>query len=297
MVEPGLEPTSKRRSSGAGGLPTPAEALCELAGVTLVITATLSAVTVFFSTSSPVAGWLTSPDLRRLGVGLVAVTAAATVTYSPLGMRSGGHLNPALTVGFSSLGKLRWRGAVAYIACQLAGAILGATLVLVLWRQWARGVDVGASMPGRLGLPAAFMAELALTFLLATVIFHFVDRPRVMRFTPVASATLTLLCVLFEAPASTTSLNPARTLGPDIVGHFFDAWWLYLTAPLIGAALAAVVFSLMRGKIACGKLVHSDRYVCHFRHCAYREGTIGHRGKAGEQPLDEDLGPARADVA
>lgn len=252
----------------------------------IVISATLSAVTLFFSTRSPVALHLTDPGLRRLGVGVVAVAAAAAVTYSPLGMASGGHLNPSLTVGFCSLGKLRWPGAVTYMVCQLTGAVLGATLVLVVWREWATTVAVGASMPGHLGLPAAFLAELVATFLLAFVIFHFVDRPRVMRFTPVASGVLTVLCVLLEAPASTTSLNPARTLGPDVVGGRFDAWWIYLIAPPLGAALAALAFSAMRGSIACGKLVHSDRYVCHFRDCAYRNGTIGRRGKPGERPLD-----------
>jgi glycerol uptake facilitator-like aquaporin len=114
------------------------------------------------------------------------------------------------------------------------------------------------------------VAELVLTFVVVSVVFHFVDRPRLMRLTPIAAGLTTLLCVLIEAPASTTSLNPARTLGPDVVDGTFRGVWIYLLAPPLGALLAAMLFRHTRGEVPCAKLVHTDDYVCHFRDCAYR---------------------------
>jgi len=195
------------------------------------------------------------------------------VIYSPLGRRGGGHLHPALTFGFLRLGKLRWQGAAAYVAAQILGTLAAAALVLVVWGSWARSVDLGATTPGPLGPWAALAAELLLTFALVSVVFHFVDRPRLMRFTPVAAGLTTLACVLVEAPASTTSLNPARTLGPDVVTGSYRGLWIYLLAPPLGAVLAAVVFRRTRGEVPCAKLVHTDDYVCHFRDCAYRKAA------------------------
>jgi len=117
---------------------------------------------------------------------------------------------------------------------------------------------------------AAFGAEVAVTFLLATLVFHFVDRPRLMRFTPIAAGLLVATFVVIEAPVSGTSLNPARTLGPAVVGATFTALWVYLLAPPLGALLAAAVFSRSRGEVACGKLVHTGDYPRPFRNCAYR---------------------------
>ena len=255
------------------GIPPPREWLTELVGTAALMAIGLSAVVLLFSTRSPLATRLTDPEVRRLVAGAFFVGTAAAVIYSPLGRRGGGHLNPALTFGFLHLGKLRWQGAVAYIGAQLCGALAAAVLVLLVWGQWARAVNLGATAPGRLGPWAALAAEFFLTFVLVSVVFHFVDTPRLMRFTPVAAGLTTLLCILIEAPASTTSLNPARSLAPDVVAGSFKGLWIYLLAPPLGALVAAVAFRRTRGEIACAKLIHTDDYVCHFRDCAYRKAA------------------------
>jgi aquaporin Z len=255
------------------GIPPARDWLTEFVGTAALMTIGLSAVVLVFSTRSPVAARLTDPELRRLVAGFFFVATAAAVIYSPLGRRGGGHLNPAVTLGFLHLGKLRWQGAAEYVVAQLSGALVAAAFVLLVWGAWARSVNLGATTPGRLGPWAALAAELVLTFVLVSVVFQFVDRPRLMRFTPVAAGLTTWVCILVEAPASTTSLNPARTLGPDVVADTFHGLWIYLLAPPLGALLAAVAFGRTRGDIACAKLVHTDEYVCHFRDCAYREAA------------------------
>ena len=89
----------------------------------------------------------------------------------------------------------------------------------------------------------------------------------------VAAGVAILIAIAVEAPVSATSLNPARTLGPDIVAGIFPSWWIYLVGPALGALVAAVIFHRTRGSIPCGKLVHTDGYACHFRDCAYRQAA------------------------
>ena len=192
------------------------------------------------------------------------------VVYSPLGRRSGGHLNPSVTAGFTFLGKLHWWGAAIYVASQIAGAVLGAALVLAIWGNWARTVHDGATIPGHLGAVGAFAAELTCTFALVTAILHCVDRPRLSRFTPIVAGLLVATVVVIESPLSNTSLNPARSLGPAIFGGVFNSLWVYLVAPPIGGLLAAYAFRRGRGAVPCAKLVHPEGAPCTFAHCAYQ---------------------------
>ena len=208
--------------------------------------------------------------LRRLVTGLVFAATAAAVVYSPLGRRSGGHLNPSVTVGFAYLGKLHWWGTVLYVASQLAGAVLAAAVVLATWGGWARTVHDGATVPGHWGAAGAFAAELTFTFLLVSLILHFVNHPKLMRFTPVAAGLLVSTVVVIEAPLSNTSLNPARSLGPALVGGVVSSLWIYLLAPPVGGLLAASYFRRKHGDPPCAKLIHPDGVRCNFAHCAYQ---------------------------
>ena len=123
------------------------EYLAEYFGTAVLLLVGLSAVCADIASSSPVVSAFPDPNVRRL---LTAVTFAGTVTaivYSPLGRRSGGHLNPAVTLAFWRLGKITTRSAMFYAAAQIAGALTGAALVLAIWRGWATNVHVGATVP------------------------------------------------------------------------------------------------------------------------------------------------------
>jgi len=249
----------------------------EFIGTAIVMVVGLSALTLDFSKVSAFSQWLGSGVLRHLVTGLAFAATTAAVVYSPLGRRSGGHLNPSVTIGFTSLGKLHWWGTALYVCSQVAGALMGTAAALALWGNWTRSVHIGASVPGRLGAGGAFTAELVCTFLLVTLLLHCVNHPRLMRFTPVMAGLLVAVVVVVEAPLSTTSLNPARSLGPAIVGTTFRALWVYLLAPPVGGLLAAALFHRTSGEVPCAKLVHPDGVRCNFSRCAYQ--------RPGDEPV------------
>ena len=245
------------------------EYAAEFAGTALLLLVGLSAVCVDFATRSPVVSAIPDSNLRRLITGIIFAGTATAIVYSPLGRRSGGHINPAVTLAFLRLGKITRRSAAVYVVVQVAGALTGAALVMVIWRGWATSVSVGATVPKDGGPAAAMAAEVGVTFLLVTLLLHFVDRPRLMPYTAAAAGVLVAFFVFVEAPVSGTSLNPARTLGPAVVGGTFTDLWIYLLGPPLGALLAVLVYRHGRSGVACGKLIHTDAVECRFLDCQY----------------------------
>ena len=245
------------------------ECLAEYVGTALLLLVGLSAVCADFAVRSPVASALPDSNVRRLLTGIIFAGTVTAIVYSPLGRRSGGHLNPAVTLAFWLLGKITSRSAMFYVAAQIAGALTGAALVLAIWGGWATNVQVGATVPKDGGPVAALAAETAITFLLVSLILNFVDRPHLMAFTGAAVGTLVAFFVFVEAPVSGASLNPARTLGPAVVGGTFTDLWVYLVGPPLGALSAALLYRHRRSTVACGNLHHTDTVVCRFIDCQY----------------------------
>jgi aquaporin Z len=245
------------------------EYAAEFVGTTVLLLVGLSAVCADFATRSPVVSAIPDSNLRRLITGVIFAGTATAIVYSPLGRRSGGHINPAVTLAFLRLGKISPTSAAIYIAVQIGGALTGAAIVLAIWRGWATSVSLGATVPKDGGAAAAVAAEAAVTFLLVSLILNFVDRRRLMPFTAAAAGALVAFFVFVEAPVSGTSLNPARTLGPAVVGGTFTDVWIYILAPPLGALAAAVLFRHRRSSVACGKLFHTEAVECRFFDCRY----------------------------
>src|SRR5215210_4923598 len=158
--------------------------VAEFAGTFLLLLIGLSAVAVMFAEGSPVPDWIPDGNLRRLITGIVFAGGATLIVYSPLGKVSGGHINPAVTLGFYRLGKMTGKSAVNYVAAQVLGALAGAATVRLAWGELATEVSVGSTVPGHGGWVAALAAEVPITFLLMSLILSFVDEPRLMPFTP-----------------------------------------------------------------------------------------------------------------
>jgi aquaporin Z len=110
-----------------------------------------------------------------------------------------------------------------------------------------------------------------MTFLLIGLILKFMDRPHLMAFTGAAVGTLVAFFVFIEAPVSGASLNPARTLGPAVVGVTFTDLWVYLVGPPLGALSVALLYRHRRSTVACAKLYHTDAVVCRFIDCQYTQ--------------------------
>ena len=222
--------------------------------------------------ASPVRMIIASPDLRRLLAGIAMGLTAILLIYSPLGQRSGAHMNPATTLTFFRLGKLdRW-DAVFYVMFQFTGGVAGTLLAFVALGQSLahKNVNFAITRPGMQGIAAAFVAEVVITFLLMTVILNVSNSRNFARFTGLAAGTMVMLFITFEAPFSGMSMNPARSFASDFVGMQWQSIWIYFTAPLIGMLSAAELFVRIRGlhSVICAKLDHSGRARCIFR-CGY----------------------------
>ena len=222
--------------------------------------------------ASPVRASVMSANVRRFLIGLAMGMTAILLIYSPLGQRSGAHMNPATTLTFYRLGKVERWDAIFYVLSQFAGALLGTWLAFaVLGAALAhREVNFAITHPGMRGEAVAFVSELFIAFLLMTVILNVSNSRKSARYTGLAAGTMVMLFITFEAPLSGMSMNPARSFASDFVGMQWNGIWIYFVAPVIGMMTAAEVFVRTRGlhAVICAKLNHSGTARCIFR-CGY----------------------------
>jgi aquaporin Z len=168
---------------------------------------------------------------------------ALIYAWGPL---SGLHINPAVTVAFTGRGVFRPSWALPYIGAQLAGAIAASLFLQAMFGHITAGGNYPISGPG--GEWKSFVMEIVLTFILVTVILNTATGYRSIGHNAALAVGGTIaLLGLFASPISGASMNPGRSLGPDIVGGKFTGWWIYILGPLIGASLAVMMIGLVRG--------------------------------------------------
>jgi aquaporin Z len=233
----------------------------------------------FFTTlleypASPVRHMLPNALLRQALSGLAMALTLLLLIHSTWGKRSGAHMNPAMTLMFLRLGKVESWDGLFYVLFQFAGGVSGVVFSsLVIGRALAHpSVNFAATQPGVWGTGAAFVAELLISFLLATTVLAVSNHKSLSRFTPYFAATLVATYITFEAPFSGMSMNPARTLGSAIPAHAFHGLWIYFTAPPLAMLIAAEAYVRVRSARAvyCAKLNHHNTVPCIFR-CRYLE--------------------------
>ncbi|QIL75256.1 MIP/aquaporin family protein [Hymenobacter sp. HDW8] len=181
--------------------------------------------------------------LLGLGMGLVLVI----VIYNPWGKRSGAHINPAVTLAFYQLGKIRLPDAVWYVLAQLCGAIGAAHLLkLCLPEFYAHpAVKYTVTQPHPLYLQGeliAFAAEFIICFMMMLVTLIALHSSRLKKWAGWLLGALVALYILVETPYSGMSLNPARSLGTAVAAGHYHALWVYWVAPCLAMWLATVGF-------------------------------------------------------
>jgi aquaporin Z len=248
------------------------EYLMEATGLGLFMIVAAACASILEHPASPVRQAVPDPLLRRALMGLAMGATSIALVYSPMGARSGAHLNPATTLTFYRLGRVHGVDAAAYVAAQCAGGIGGIAVAALLLspRVAAPSVHYVATLPGRWGTGAALAAEIAITFVLMTVVLHVSNHPRWSRYTGVCAGALVCLYIALEAPVSGMSLNPARSLGPAVLTRELDTLWIYAVGPLTGMLLAAEAFvrGLGPDTVRCAKLHHHTAARCIF-HCRF----------------------------
>lgn len=214
---------------------------------------------------SPVRQAIDDAFIRRLLMGLAMGATAATIIYSPLGARSGAHMNPAVTLAFLSLGRIRAGDAAGYIASQFAGGVAGTLAALALLGPLFRHPTVNfvQTLPGPGGVVPAIGGELAISFMTLSILLAVSARPSTMRATGLAAGVIVMLNIAIEDPLSGMSMNPARSLGPALVAGNFTAIWIYLLVPPLAMQLAAAVHKALHTP-GCAKLNHTARVRCIF---------------------------------
>lgn len=192
----------------------------------------------------------------ELGIGFVGVSLAfgltvLTMAYA-VGHISGGHFNPAVTLGLWAGGRIPASDILPYWIVQVVGAIAAAA-VLYLIASGKAGFDLSAGFaangygehsPGGYSLFAALVAEIVLTFFFLIIILGATDKLAPVGFAPIAIGLALTLIHLISIPVTNTSVNPARSLGPALFvgGWALSQLWLFWVAPLIGAGLAGAVY-------------------------------------------------------
>jgi aquaporin Z len=177
--------------------------------------------------------------------GFLFGTTGALIAFSPVGMRSGAHINPVVTLAFRLMGKLDLRGTLGYVVAQLSGAVRGA-LPLLAWGLMGWSVAFGATLPGKgFAIQIVLLGEAITTFAMIVGLCVFLGFRQIRPFTPAMFPFLYAIMVYAEAPISGTSTNPARSLGPAIVSGQWEGWWIYWVGPLIGSVAACLVCSLL----------------------------------------------------
>ncbi len=181
-----------------------------------------------------------------LGMAVVAPGLMVMVVIYFMGTVSGAHLNPAVTLAFAVRGNFPWVRVPGYIAGQLAGGLLAA---LFLWATFGAAGGLGGTEPGAgIGALQALAMEVLLTTGLVNTILGTASGARnVGTNGAIAVGGYIALAGLWAAPVSGASMNPVRSLAPDLVSGHMAGWWIYLAGPLAGALIAVGFERILKG--------------------------------------------------
>jgi aquaporin Z len=191
----------------------------------------------------------------ELGIGFAGVSLAfgltvLTMAYA-VGHVSGGHFNPAVSLGLAVGGRFAWKDLLPYWAAQTLGAVLAAATLYAIASgkpDWTAGGfasnGFGALSPGGYGMTAALLTEVALTAGFLLIILGSTSKSAPQGFAPLAIGLSLTLIHLVSIPVTNTSVNPARSTGAALFAETaaLDQLWMFWLAPLVGAAMGALLW-------------------------------------------------------
>lgn len=207
------------------------------------------------------AGFTTGGD-TQLGIGFVGVSLAfglsvVTMAYA-VGHVSGGHFNPAVTVGLAVARRFAWRDVPGYVVTQVLAAVVASAVLYVIAsghtgfsaHEGFASNGYGSRSPGDYTLLAAAVAETVLTAFFVYIVLGVTDTRAPRGFAPLAIGLALTLIHLVSIPVTNTSVNPARSIGPALFAGApaLSQLWLFILAPLLGAVIAGTTYAALLGR-------------------------------------------------
>ncbi len=198
----------------------------------------------------------------ELGIGFTGVALAfglsvLTMAYA-VGTLSGGHFNPAVSVGLAVAGRFNSKDLVPYVIVQVVAAVVASAVLYVIVSGKADFAGIGGfatngygdASPGKYGMASALVTEVVLTFMFLMIILGSTHGRAPVGFAPIAIGLALTLIHLISIPVTNTSVNPARSTGPALFvgGVALQQLWLFWLAPIVGAALAGFVHKTLLEK-------------------------------------------------
>lgn len=271
------------------------EYISEAIGLGTFMVSAILFTAILFHRDFPFVGW--NFGLRLMLTGVAMGLTLIGIIFSPFGQRSGAHLNPAFTLTFWRLGKIKTPDAVFYMIFQFIGGVAGVLLAWLLLGNWASAPEVNfaVTVPNSSGPAVSFAAEFIITFIQMTVVLITSNHPRLSRYTPFFAAAFLATYITFEAPISGMSMNPARTFASAIVANTWNGWWLYFVAPPLATLAAGEVFVRIKGlhAVLCAKLYHHNTFRCifncNFWGCSHDENDSKNSGPSIEVTAQEQM--------
>ena len=181
-------------------------------------------------------------SVTHVGIAVTFGLIVMAMIYA-LGENSGAHLNPAVTIAFTVNGNFPVKEVLPYIISQLAGALAASAVLKLLFPS---SVLLGATIPSGSNMQS-FVLEYILSFFLMLVIINVAKGSKEQGlFAGIAIGSVVLLEATFAGPVCGASMNPARSLGPAIVSGEMKQVWIYITAPVLGAITAIIIYKLIK---------------------------------------------------
>lgn len=193
---------------------------------------------VLFGTGAIVVNDLTNNTITHVGIALVFGAIVTAMIYS-FGKISGAHINPAVTIGFWLVKKIKFRDVVFYIIAQVFGALLAS---ITLWLLFPEHVDLGTTLPLEGNTIQSFILEIILTLFLMLTIVQVSSNKDYHDFTGVAVGLVVMLEAMFAGPITGASMNPARSIAPALISGQTQYLWIYIAAPIIGVGMAVGIW-------------------------------------------------------
>ncbi|RFA08191.1 aquaporin Z [Subtercola boreus] len=242
--------TAEQRTQQAQTYPTTSRLIAEAFGTFLLVFGGVG--TALFASAFP-------DSANATGVGFLGVALAFGLTVMAgiyaVGHISGGHFNPAVTVGLAIAGRTEWRHVPGYVLAQIIGGAIASSALALIAANGPAGYlanaqdsgfasnGFGEASPGGFGITAVIVAEIILTAVFVTVILSITSKPEYRGVAPIGIGLTLTLIHLISIPISNTSVNPARSIATALCGGptALAQLWVFIIAPLVGAAIAGLL--------------------------------------------------------